>query len=195
MANDTYALSILTAAAGQFAENVLHYTKATSATDSDPFTTANSLITQWVSHNEANFLACLPTDAAVSGFKCKRINNGGGPTAVVVQGDNGTGEAETSLTSAGACLIFPYSNGTRFFAGRMFMPFAWDGAYVQNEPDETYKTNVQTFLTGLATALVVTAVNYALTVWSKKHTTNYAIVGKDVSLKVGTQRRRLTPIM
>lgn len=195
MANDTYQLNVLTSASGQFAENVLHYSKATSAPDTDPFTIAKSIITQWQSHAENDFLACIPNDSNLIGFKCKRINNGGGPTAVVPDGANGTFGGSTIITSSAACLLFAYSNGTRFFAGRLFLPFLGDGAYAGNEPQTGYETAVGVFNTVLGTALTVSGVAYSQVIWSRKHVTAYTITGREISLKVGTQRKRLVPIM
>ena len=195
MAQDVFQIRVISQAAGQIAENVFNYQALTGTPVTDPATTAESIIGQWQAHCESDFLAVLPNDATLIGYKCKRINNGGGPNAMVPMGSAGMGTGATIDTSTGPCLLFSYSNGVRYFSGRSFVPFLQEGAYLGNEIQAGYQTLVGAFLSDLAIHLAISAINYALVVWSRKHATSFTVQGQDISIKPGTQRRRLVPIM
>lgn len=192
---DIYQLNVISEAAGQIGENVFHYLQQSGSTSTNPGATAESLILSWISHVQNYYIPLLPSDATLIGYKCKRLNNGGGPTAMNPTNVSGTGGGTCSVTVAGACLIWPYTNGTRYFAGRTFIPFGFDGAWANNEPDPSFSSDLNTFITQITTALVVTAINYLLEIYSRKLKTTFQIQGPGISIKPGVQRKRALPIM
>ena len=127
MPNDIHELTIVASVADQFVENVLHFQNNVAAS-TQPGTDSASLIAAFQADVEPTWLACLADDYGLQGYRCKRVNNSGGPSVIVprsgVPGSFGT----NSVTSGqGACIISSYKyipsiGSDKYRTGRIFMP-------------------------------------------------------------------------
>jgi len=122
MATNTYRLTISYNAAGQFAQNVLHY----NFDDSGYSTTvdaANALITAWDTHCTANLKAALSLHVQILSYKSRLVVAHGGFEAIKlgVAGDIGTRAGDLSASGL-APMIRMITNETPPVSGRMFLP-------------------------------------------------------------------------
>jgi hypothetical protein len=196
MGTDVHQLNIVYSAGDQFAENILHWKNALT-NSANPDMDSADLMSHFQSTMQTGLLACLPNDCSIEGYRCKRINNGGGPTVTVVNsGVVGTRSGATVTSGSGPCLTWPYNAGTRWRTGRTFLPGIAAGDYTDNEPVTGLLTAlnalVTLFLAGLGST---TPGPWVFGVWSPKGTLLFPITLGVVSGKVGTQRRRYTPVI
>src|SRR4051812_858316 len=104
MAADVYQLILQGDIGGEFFENVMNFESSVTGS-TQPLQMANNLVAGWILAAENDFAACLPNDTLITGYKCKRINNTGGPTYMAPQTPVSGGRPAASLVSSLAPLI------------------------------------------------------------------------------------------
>lgn len=199
MADDVYQLQIKGQAGGQFVENVLYFQGAKSNSVT-PEADANALVNAFISGVMPSYLGCMPTDYSSGGFRAKRVNNTGGPSQVVVYSQPGTGAAQTFSQAQGACCIGDYyaagATKPQWRATRIFLPAAWVGAITEGQIQNAYGVAVNAFITAVQGALGSgPAGPFQYVAWSRTDNQAYPVVNMEMSLLVGTQRRRLRPVV
>jgi len=197
MANDTYQLNVIAAVADEYCENILHF-QTSASSSSTPAADALAVITQFRAAIEPLWTACLSTDWQLGGYKCKRINNTGGPTAIApvagVVGGYGTGSVASGI---GPLITATYYDAAavkpRWRDGRIFMTGAPAGSCVGN----VWQAAMIAAINNL-TAIMIAPLGGALTpqyvVWTKHTGLAKIPVSMQLSAKVGTQRRRYVPV-
>jgi len=195
MANDVYQLNVIGIAESQLWESVLHFQSGV-ANATNPLTAANHLITAFSGGPASDLTGCMGDDASITGYKAKRVNNTGGPQALQpITPVPGSFGSDCSVASNNAVILSYYVQGTKTRAGRWFLPALPTAAY----DDGTFSTPFKT-----AVAALITAINASITsggdtfhwgVWARKTTTFFTPSPVILSGHLGTQRRRLTPVM
>lgn len=195
MANDVYQLTIVGQSAGQFFENVLHF-KNGSTNDPDPVAAASSLIEGFVNTLQDSLLDCMCVDTSITGYKAKRVNNGGGPTVAEPQISVPGTVSGTSATSATASLLLvPFVRSAKFYTGKMFIPGLSESMLAGNVISPTLVTLLDTFSNNLASAFTSSPYSWDYVIWSRTVSLPFVPFDINVSAKVGIQRRRLKPLM
>lgn len=194
MANDVYQLIVGGNVARQQVENVLHFEQAVVA-DPDPQIRAQNCVEAFVANWQAAWVACLPLNYLLQGFKCKRINNGGGPTyvAIAVGGTAGTWASNANESVVSPVIVVPYSDGVRWHAGRVFLPGVGDSAIDDGVYDPVFITTVIALQTLMLAPSTSGGDSFEYAIWSPKNHVSYIPHTMHLSLKPGVQRRRLVP--
>lgn len=195
MANDVYQLNIIGNAEGQLWESVIHFQSGV-ANASNPLNAANHLILAFQGTPQTALADCMGDDTSITGYKAKRVNNTGGPqflnpTSPVAGNFGGT----CSIASASGVILSYYTQGTKTRSGRWFLPALPTAAYDDGVFTPTYKTNVAALITAIAATLSNGGDTFNFGVWAQKTTTFFLPSLVKLSGHLGTQRRRLTPVM
>lgn len=195
MANDVYSLSILGLAEKQAWESVLHF-ESTVANASDPLTKAEHLVDAFNTAVLDALSECMGTDTEITGYKAKRVNNTGGPQYLApiaaVGGDFGT---VCVVGSIGGVILSYYTQGTKTRTGRWFLPGFPSEVYDDGVFAAGFKTKVAALITALTGTLTASGASFHFGVWAAKTTTFYAPSIVKLSGHLGTQRRRLLPLI
>lgn len=199
MANDVYQLNVIGVVGPQYCENVLHWDAVTAA-GMNAQTFAQDLINTWISSVQASFVACLPTDYKIHGYRCRRLNNTGGIAyQKAITPVAGTRSGSSTASGIGPVLLAPYYDSAathpKWRTGRLFFPGVASGDLTSDVFLGTLLTAINTFGTALLSGLSGAQSIYNFTVWSRKETHSYIPSTLEISLKVGTQRRRYTPVI
>lgn len=201
MANDVLEFSIVGAVAGEPAEMILHF-EGDAANAGDPVTLAQQAIPAIQTVWQADLMAALPDDFVLAGYKARRVNNTGGPTAALpVAGINGGRGANSVSSGQGPVLILNYFDSVgvpnRWRTGRIFLPGIADGDLVQNVLQAGLEGALTTLLTHVGASTAADAGGHVWThkVWSRKNLRVFTINGRIASGVIGTQRRRLHPAL
>lgn len=195
MANDIYALEIIYTLAGEQAANVIHLQSSSSTPATDPGGEADQLIGAFIAACETDLQSLIANDGLIAGYTCRRINNGGGNTAVSVSGQPGTWSGASTAGQTCAVSVLGYSDGTHHRAGRIFWPVTGQGAILENVIDASIVNGIGTIIGTLMAGLSVAAKTMKLVVYSRKHAVAFQVVFETVSLLLGTIRKRLKPVM
>jgi len=197
MALSVYQLTILGNLGGQFVENLVHVESDTETGTENPVSHAQAAIIAWRSAIESAFMDTLPTDYDLIGYKCKRVNNGGGPMVAQPVGSTpGTRTGVLVEQAAGPCVIFPYSHAGAFHTGRLFLAGVTATDCIDGAIQPALAGNVGV-LAGLLNSTFDDGTGHAFNfvIWQRKFSLAIGPLLGTVSLKVGIQRRRLTPVM
>jgi hypothetical protein len=199
MGVDVHQLNIIADVGGEYCENVLHFNGA-NANSVDPEGDSEGLITAWQTTFEDAWLAMCPSDYSLAGYKAKRVNNTGGPSYVqpVIVDTPGTLPTATFVGSCGPLIIANYYDSMalipRWRVTRIFVPGAAIGGLVDDEWQAPYPAQIAAFM-GLLIGPPVGANEWQYCAWSRTHETFYILVGMELSFLIGTQRRRLHPVL
>lgn len=198
MANDVYQLTMIGTCAGEFWETVQHW-EGNLAMGADPVGAADSLITGFIAGCQAELIGLMAEDTFITGYKAKRVNNGGSPTVLHPQSPVAGDVSGTSATSGTAiCIVswFQHTVGsiTKFKTGRWFLPGLPETNLVGNHLTGGAITDVGTFITAMST-LSSSPYTFTYGTWSQKFTTMFHPTYIAPSNKVGIQRRRLLPVL
>lgn len=199
MDDDVYQIKIATQIGNERVETIYAVQDGIGGT-ANPEAVATAILTAWQTTVLPAWRAVLPTDAKVLGVSCRRVNNTGGPSSnIIFNSAPGTYPADSSVTSSGAVLIGPYhevaSTPPRFRTSRMFVPGLPEGAMESNQLVTEYADLVRALSAALLLPLTTVAGDANLCVWSRKYNNAYVIGVLYTSSVVGTQRRRLTPVI
>lgn len=194
MATDVYQLTVVGQSAGQFFENVLHFTDGATS-NPDPTTQSQDLINSFISEVEPQLVDCMAADSSITGYKAKRVNNGGSPTIAVPQTPVPGTIASTSATSATASLILvPFIRTGQFYTGKIFVPGLSEADLTGNVIGTAQRTRLATF-TGALETFSIGSTTWDYVIWSRTVSLPFVPYDFNVSAKVGIQRRRLKPVM
>jgi len=195
MANDVYELRVASyGAVSGFCENVLNYSQvATPPLGPNPFEIAKALGNAWNSANLTTYLACLPDSATVGSIRTRRVNNGGGPTCVLIINANGT---VVSVQPSGmiAANIALYPTTPPWKEGHIYMPLVPDSFITT----DTWTSAAIAAFTALINALKTVIVD-ALTnawqeiIWRRKSATIDPIDAYQLMPKPTPMGRRIKP--
>lgn len=199
MALDVYLLKVAYAAAGEFMENVLAY-EASVTGSTTPEADALELCTGWESTVLPTLLPLWAPETVLLGLRASRVNNTGGPSAVLLGNGSqvGTGPAGLDDTRTAAVFSFDYYDTLaatpRWRTGRLFMGGVYEGAMKDNLWSATYITNATTFVGALA-GPVGSPVNFNSGIWSRKHKQiqGVATPNWELSPAIGGLKRRIMP--
>jgi len=138
----TYRLTISYNTAGQFAQNVLHY-----SFDDGAFTTsiaaANALINAWNTHCTGPLKDALSVHTQILSYKARLVVAHGGFEAVKlgVAGDIGTRAGDLSASGLAPMIRF-ITNQTPPVTGRMFLPGISDDDCAESFLSAAYQTDL-----------------------------------------------------
>lgn len=124
MANDVYELRVFYANAdGKRAQNVMHWEASTPPVSSDVFVVAGLIASGFSGANMTALRACLGSDTQVVALACKRVNNGGGPTATLLINQPGTVDSQCISMLVSECLTLIQSAAPfNRKLGKIFVP-------------------------------------------------------------------------
>jgi hypothetical protein len=202
MAADVFALTIVASVANQFVENVLHF-QSNMSSSSTPGPDAQVLVAGFQADTEPQWLATLSDDYLLQGYRCKRVNNGGGPTVILPRtGVPGTIGDDSVTSGQGAVLISPYEfiptfGSNKWRVGRIFLPAIPQTQIIENELQPAYLTQLNLLCGGLGDS-IGTGPNFIYGVYTRLGTSTvpfYEPATIYPSSHIGTQRRRLRPVL
>jgi hypothetical protein len=205
MSMDVYQVQIIGENAGEQCENVLHFQGGVSSS-STPDADALSLISSLQSLVRTAYLTCVCSDYILGGWRAKRVNNTGGPEVSVVDSASGTYAGTVSSTQQCGLLVGPYYDSgaapppshakPMWRTTRIFMPTPPSTAIVDNDYSSVYSGYLSALCGLLNGPLGITSPGpWQYGAWSRKETAFYSILTLQTSLLVGTQRRRLHPVI
>lgn len=197
MAKDILSFQIFSAINTQPGLNVLHFRTVDDGPDPDPDSLAKAIITAWIATMEDLWLATFPATVALIGYKCRRVNNGGGPTVVLPRNENGARTGGMSATGIGPCIIWGYQKSTGgWAAGRTFVPGVSETDIENNRLTDDLLSALDDFITPMlnSPALPMSGTGGAdFVIYSPTHTSASGVETGGVSGKPGVQNKRMKP--
>ncbi|SRR5580765_468683 len=142
MATETYRLTISYNTAGQFAQNVLHYTFDDSLF-ANAVLAAAALNDAFSLHCTAALKAALTTHTQILSYKSRKISSHGGFEAVKpgVAGDIGTRAGDLSASGLAPLIRF-ITNSVPPISGRIFLPGISDDDVIDGFIQAAYFTDM-----------------------------------------------------
>jgi len=193
MANDVYRLIVVGQSAGQFYENVLHFKNAATS-DPDPTTAAANLITAFKANVQDPLADCMAADSSITGYKAKRVNNGGSPTVAVPQtAVPGTVSGTSATSGTSTLMLVPFIRSGKFYTGKMFIVGLAESELTGNAISSGQRSAVLSFSSALET-FTSSPYTWDFVIWSRTVSLPFVPYDFSVSAKVGIQRRRLKPV-
>jgi hypothetical protein len=197
--SDVYQLNIVGSVAQEYVENILHIESNVTGSHT-PAEIAADVIQAWMTGAETPYVNCLPMDYILAGYRCKRLAAfGGGPTVTLPRSGITGGRGANSVTSGQSpLLVFPVTvmgNPKRHnVTGKLFLPGIALEDIIGNVLQASLVTAIQT-LAGVMVGLLTGGLGtYQYGIYSAAGGFVAPTVGNP-SLLVGTQRRRLHPIL
>lgn len=196
MANDVYQLQLLWDMAGEFAENVIHL-EANRANSITPDVDAGEATQGFIANVQALLLDAVPDTVTLLGYKCKRINNGGGPTITnPATAAIGTRTGDLLPSNVAPCLSVPISTGTRFVNAKFFLPGAINSDLVKNVIQAGLEAAMIAFMESLQSGFTEGGITFAYGIFRRALAVFLpAIFTPNVAQVIGSQRRRRLPVM
>lgn len=198
MAADVIEFTILGSTAGQPVANILHYQSDGADPEDDPIPECKNFIDAWETEMMTEYCAMLPTNFHIHGFKARRVNNTGGPTASKPKTGVDGGRGEDALVSGnGPVIIGNYFSGDKWKTTRLFVPGIAIGDVEGNSFSAGLITAVNAFIDKYKLPVSVVADGKVWSPGSYQRAAPNAFNVIDsyaVSLIVGTQRRRYRPV-
>lgn len=194
-----YQLSIVASVANQFVENVLHFW--TSSSVASPLQQSQYLIDAWKSTAETAWLACLPSDYLIGGYRAKLVGSPGSATYVDPGSGTqvGTRPNPSELSGVGPVLSFPVNNSgdpvRKWDTAKIFMPGVAFGDCLGNRLTDGMLTPLTALIDVLLDPITDTGVSFAYCNASFSAGTYQIPTGGYVALLLGTQRRRYKPAL
>jgi len=176
----------------------LHFAEDTEDT-ANPDISAHGCIAAFDTEVKSLWLACIPEDAILIGYKCRRVNNGGGPGIVLpITGGEGTRTGHFSAGAIGPALIWSYEKLTGgWAAGRTFLPGVSEDDIQENAFAGALLTACQALIDKLLTvpcmSTAVPVLNFEFGIHSVVHAAFSGAESGYVSGKPGVQNRRMKP--
>lgn len=193
---DVLQLQVLGATAGQPVANFFHYKSSVEEAETNPLKESQAFIEAWDTKLRVLYLAMLPDDYVLHGYKCRRVNNTGGPTAAKPVADNGTRGENAIASGTGPLIVGSFYTGTKWKTSRCFVPGVAVGDLVGNAFDAALITAVEAFITEFNESIDVAdpATAWNVGVFHADPEAFHLITEHTVSLLVATQRRRYRPV-
>lgn len=180
--------------AGLRSQNVLHHKVTTDPSSSDPFQVAAGVVTQIQTHWQTPLLGIFATDFTVRGYGSKRINNGGGPTAV--QQVNMMGSVEGQGGPNGVCSnvqLFPADTPYQRKTGHIYFPAIPQGFMVDDGFTNDYATAITTLMGLIELPLLVDTGSLELVVYDRTTDTGIELGDWQLAAGIYTKVRRQKP--
>lgn len=200
MSIDCYQLEIIGNTAGEYNVCVLHFAGVTSDSPT-PEVDGADLISDFVASVQAAWLAVCASDYTLFGYRAKRVNNTGGPTATVVApaGTVGTVDGTSAPDQTAQLLTGDYyedmATPPKWRSGRIFIPSVPENDFENPGWSDAQQAAQAALVTELNTAIGSAAPGpWTGGVWSRKYQV-FRTVDWEVSLLVGTVRKRLHPVL
>lgn len=200
MANDVFEAQIVGACAGEPAECVVHW-ELNSTEGNSPTTATTALANLLASSFNPVWLPCLPDDYILFGYKCRRVNNTGGPTsAKPTAGSPGSRGASSVSSGQGPVIVWNYVDTVampnRWRTGRTFLPGIAEGDLSGNVLLPALVTAVEALIAFMAAGMIeMGGRTWTHVLWSRKNLVAIPPNAGVVSGVIGTQRRRLHPAL
>lgn len=194
-----YELDVVGVCGGQYVENTMHFHCLTSP--SDQLMAAAHLVEGWIASMAAAWLACLPSDYTLEGYRGKYVGPGGGPTyqAYAPSGTVGTRGGVSITSGSGPVLLFPVYNSAlplrKNSTGKIFMPGVASGDVSKNVFVAGLQTALSALIVDFITPFTNTGDQFIYCVSSKSSSAYIVPTVGFVSQGVGTQKRRLRPVI
>lgn len=192
MAVDVYRMEIRTVAGVEPATNVLHFDNVIEGAQF-PLEHAKDLIDIWVDELMDAYLACLSEDSKVTSIRCKRVNNGGGPTASR-QFDTlvGTRPGMVGTGGVSAVGLVPVLKGATWRIAKIYFPALSKLDFEDDRVKAALVDAIGEFLTLLVGRQIGPLLNFAYVVWDSvaKESKATDLNQFNVSPTIGVQRRR-----
>lgn len=195
MGMDCYDLEIYWGAYGENMQNSLHFREIDVEDDPDPDNRADEIITGFKATIEAALLLCVCDEVDLIGYKCKRINNGGGPSVSSPSPNTGGRTGPLSDTGMGPCVIWGYTDLTQWRTGRTFIPGCAQLDLTGNAFNQFLIEALHDWIVLMLAVPTITenTHNYEFIIWRRTDEATSAVHTGGVSGKPGVQRRRLVP--
>jgi len=195
MANDVYQIDVLGVVDGQPWAIVLHY-ESTVANTTNPLLAATHLVTAFRGDVEDDLTTLLADNCTITGYKAKRVNNTGGPQYLnpITPVSGGFG-ATCDVPSISGVVLSYYVAGGKTRSGRIFLPGLPNTAYITGAFQAGFKSSVDAFIAALNSTITSGGDTFQFGIWAAASTTFH--LGSPIALSghLGTQRRRLLPVM
>lgn len=174
--------------------NVLHYRATPGGGGASPWDEAGAFIdataAQWVS----SFLQLIPNDSELSFITARRVSAGGGQTAIRQFLLNGTEGSLEDVIGVGPMLRFITTAMGRGKQGRMFLPGLPVDSHLGNFLTAPYAAACTNFVGDLITPYTADGDTFVLTVFDRSTGADNEVIGGEVALKLGAQRKRMVPL-
>lgn len=199
MADDILQLQLHYEVGPQPGMNVLHFQMVTSAPDPDPDSIAFSCIGGFVTTLESLWMACLPEDVLLLGYRCRRVAPGGGPSVTVLaNGIAGTRTGKFSAGSVGPCAVTAYQKlAGGWAAGRIFLPGVSEDDIEENKFSDPLLAALDDLYEQMLDSPTFTGnpngASYEYGIYSRTHNSFSGAETMTTSGRPGTQRGRLKP--
>lgn len=197
MANDVMQLVLVGVIGNEFAENVLYF-QSDVANAANPVLEAKNCVDAFIANVQNDWMDSLPNDYELHGYKCKRVNNTGGPTYMAPIAAVAGGRPAASLVSSLAPLLvssYVETATMKHRTGRIFMPGIADGDVIENELGGPILGQLNAVGADLLATSSSGGQTFTYGIWSRKYLRFYIPPAINISLLVGTQRRRLHPVL
>lgn len=198
MGRDVYSLGIFYAIGPQPGMNVLHFAEDTEESE-NPDVNAQGCIAGFMEEIEEAWLATIPADTRILGYKCRRVNNGGGPGISQPRpGVTGTRTGVFSVSGIGPVHVWSYQKlAGGWAAGRTFVPGVSEDDVNENQFDDNLITACQDLhellLAVPCFSTTTPVLNFEFVIYSPTHDTISGVEAAGVSGKPGVQNRRMKP--
>lgn len=195
--NRNYSVVLAGVLGNQSVANVVNFTM--SEGDGNPVDQANALLTALDGDYLEAYAACLPVAYHLTSAKCKRTSLPGGPTVVKIFAPTdypGSRTGEVSTTATGPVILMQGVKGLRYVTGKMFMPGVSETDIAVNVFTSGLIGVLNTFISVAEEVISLSggAGNATQTIYDRVLKTSTDPENWKISLKPGTQRRRLVPI-
>lgn len=131
---------------GNFVENVHHFRRAATGGPS-AYADATSLLANWQTNCQADYLACMGDDYRLDFVSARRIGTPGGPSANVTVALNGTGGTPSASAGLGGDIALIV--GDEAHPGHIYMPCAPQGGIVGDVMDAGYVAALAAYVADL----------------------------------------------
>lgn len=196
MAIETYQLAIQGVHGTEYVETILHF----EGTGVDPANTSAagiSLIAGFRANCETQWLAAFPASYQIRQYAARRASSANSNT--VWQSFAPGALSGTHASSTGCadqlcpCISWVPPLGTKS-GGRTFLPVVPLGAIVSNSASAGYQTILTTLITAILTAFSNAGISWVKVILSRKLNTSSAALAGNLSLRLGYQKRRRSPL-
>lgn len=199
MANDVYQLQIIASVAGEFVENVLNFV-STELDGANPGASAAAFLLEWQADNQVAWLAAVSSDYELGGYKAKRVNNTGGPEAVLLAGGAaGTFPSPSAVSGLGAVLTAAYLDTVpppgKYRRTRIFVPGLPIDGWAEGAIQPALRTALETLATQIAAPVAAGGQTYQYCAYSRATASVFTTGTPAISIKLGAQRRRYKPVI
>lgn len=189
---DTYRMEIRVFAGVEGSTNVLHFQNTASEVE-DPLGHAKDLVDIWVDELMPTYLAVLSEDSRVTSIRCRRVNNGGGPTYTrQFDAQAGTRPGQVGTAGVSAVGLVPVLKAASWRIAKIYFPALSKLDFEDDRVKEALVVAIGEFLTLLVGRQIGPLLNFSYVVWDsvQKSATATAADQWTTSPLIGVQRRR-----